>query len=245
MAKRSYYAVKEGRSPGVYETWAECEAQVKGHPGAKYKKFPTAQEAEAFVKGVEISLQKADNTVSRNDMYVPDGPYAFVDGSYNAETGVYGYGGFLCADGRRYPIQGRGSDEEMAAMRNVAGEIEGSMAAVRKAEELHIRELTMLYDYKGIEEWACGRWAANKKGTIEYAEFMNSDNRLTHVVFQKVEAHTGIEGNEMADVMAKNAVGIALTPSQEKLLMKALNQRNRDGVDLSMPDIDQDEATFV
>ena len=31
-----YYAVKEGRVPGVYTTWAECEAQVKGYPGADY-----------------------------------------------------------------------------------------------------------------------------------------------------------------------------------------------------------------
>ena len=29
-----YYAVREGRNPGVYSTWDECLSQVKGHKGA-------------------------------------------------------------------------------------------------------------------------------------------------------------------------------------------------------------------
>lgn len=28
--KKKYYAVKVGNKPGIYETWAECEIQVKG-----------------------------------------------------------------------------------------------------------------------------------------------------------------------------------------------------------------------
>ena len=47
-----YYAVKEGRVPGVYTTWAECEAQVKGYPGADYKKFNNEEDARLFVYGV-------------------------------------------------------------------------------------------------------------------------------------------------------------------------------------------------
>ena len=45
--------------------------------------------------------------------------YAFVDGSYNSATQVYGYGGFLMDHGERYVLQGHGDDPEMASMRNV------------------------------------------------------------------------------------------------------------------------------
>ena len=55
---------------------------------------------------------------------VPSGAYAFVDGSFNENNGLYGYGGFLDVHGRRYPIIGSGNDPELSAMRNVAGEIE-------------------------------------------------------------------------------------------------------------------------
>ena len=47
-----FYAVKEGRKPGVYTTWADCEAQVKGYPGADYKKFNNEEDARLFVYGV-------------------------------------------------------------------------------------------------------------------------------------------------------------------------------------------------
>ena len=45
-----YYAVKNGRHKGVYTTWKECEAEIKGFKGAVYKSFPTKEEAEAFLE---------------------------------------------------------------------------------------------------------------------------------------------------------------------------------------------------
>ncbi|MFR1902628.1 MAG: viroplasmin family protein [Veillonella sp.] len=55
MAKK-YYAVRQGRVPGVYATWADCEKQVKGFGGAIYKSFPTEAEARAFVEDSGLSL---------------------------------------------------------------------------------------------------------------------------------------------------------------------------------------------
>lgn len=230
--KGNFYAVRVGKTPGVYETWAECKAQVDGVAGAKYKKFDNDLDAKRFVDGMDVEKKPAASKVvaKSSSVPLPDGPYAFVDGSFNPDTGVYGYGGFVNVLGRKYPIYGSDCDPEMASMRNVAGEISGAMAAVKKAESLHIRDLTILYDYRGIEEWANGGWKANKQGTRDYAEFMDADNRLVEVKFQKVPAHTGIEGNEMADVMAKNAVGIRLTGPQQKLLDKALSCGKRDGL---------------
>ncbi|XP_054719127.1 uncharacterized protein LOC129228471 [Uloborus diversus] len=49
MPKPGFYAVKVGRKPGVYTTWAECEAQVKGFPNASYKKFLTPELAKEFI----------------------------------------------------------------------------------------------------------------------------------------------------------------------------------------------------
>lgn len=45
MAK--YYVVWRGIQPGIYTTWAECEAQVKGVQAAAYKSFKTLADAEA------------------------------------------------------------------------------------------------------------------------------------------------------------------------------------------------------
>ncbi len=44
--KAKFYVVWQGRESGIYDSWAACEAQVKG-VAAKYKGFATRAEAEA------------------------------------------------------------------------------------------------------------------------------------------------------------------------------------------------------
>lgn len=48
---RKFYVVWEGRAPGIYDSWEECEDQVKNFPGARYKAFSTQEEATAAFRG--------------------------------------------------------------------------------------------------------------------------------------------------------------------------------------------------
>jgi ribonuclease HI len=50
MAKSKFYTVWKGKKPGVYSTWADCEAQIKGEKGAQYKSFDNRTAAEKALK---------------------------------------------------------------------------------------------------------------------------------------------------------------------------------------------------
>ena len=65
-----YYAVKQGRKPGVYTTWTDCEAQVKGYPGDNNKKFNNEEDARLFVYGVCETINTANQTNESGVQYI-------------------------------------------------------------------------------------------------------------------------------------------------------------------------------
>ncbi|MDE6268021.1 MAG: ribonuclease H family protein [Muribaculaceae bacterium] len=52
MAGRSkYYVVWEGRAPGIYDSWEECQMMTEGFPGARFKAFPDQDSATRAFRG--------------------------------------------------------------------------------------------------------------------------------------------------------------------------------------------------
>lgn len=197
MAKK-FYAVKNGRETGIFKTWAECQKQIIGFKGAAFKGFETLAEAQAFLKGDETK-----STEPRDGAAV-----AYVDGSYNIETKQFSYGMVMFCNGEEITKSEAFTDPELAGMRNVAGEIMGAMAAMQYCTECGIEKLDIYYDYAGIEKWCTGEWKTNKKGTTEYKRYYDSVKTIVDVRFIKVKGHSGDKYNDMADQLAKSALGI-------------------------------------
>lgn len=63
-----FYAVKNGRNPGIYNTWEECKLQVEKFPNAIFKSFKTKLEAEAFmdIEKNKLNEEKEHITIDAN-----------------------------------------------------------------------------------------------------------------------------------------------------------------------------------
>lgn len=198
MAKPKYYAVRVGRETGIFTDWEKCKASVMGYTGATYKSFVNIDDAEDYLYG----KKKKKATVDK------DTAVAYVDGSYNSDTRRYGSGVVLFYKGKTVELSQSGKNSDLAKMRNVGGELNAVSLAVKEAVRLKAKSIVIHYDYAGIQEWADGGWAANKTGTIEYQRFIKRMRNEIHISFSKVKAHSGDEYNDVADRLAKKAVGL-------------------------------------
>ena len=134
---------------------------------------------------------------------------AYVDGSFEKDSGVYGYGVvFIEKNGNIEEYFDSGREESYKSMRNVSGEILGALQAASLAVEKGYSSIAIFHDYQGIASWAKGEWKCNKEKTIEYREKMLSYQKQIKITFHKVLAHSGDYFNERADLLAKQAVGI-------------------------------------
>ena len=134
---------------------------------------------------------------------------AYVDGSFEKDSGVYGYGVvFIEKNGNIEEYFDSGREESYQSMRNVSGEILGALKAASLAVEKDYSSIAIFHDYQGIASWAKGEWKCNKEKTIEYREKMLEFQKKLIISFHKVQAHSGDYYNERADLLAKQAAGI-------------------------------------
>jgi ribonuclease HI len=99
MAKVKYYVVWDGVKPGIYESWDDCQRQIKGYANAKYKSFPSKAAAEAAFNGnyndyagkpVSLELQLSGLKENQPKPIVPS---LSVDAAWNTATGDMEYRG--------------------------------------------------------------------------------------------------------------------------------------------------------
>lgn len=201
-----FYAVRQGRQPGIYTEWAEAKAQIHQYKEAIYKSFQTRAEAEAFMQ-------------QGGKEEIPEGlPIAFIDGSFSKSAGLYSYGGFIEAAGSYFILQGTGSNPEYMPDRNIAGELLGALNVSFQAQRMGLKEIVLYFDYAGIEQFAKGSWKAKTAIAKHYQQTADLMTEAVKVYYSKVKGHTEIAGNEIADYLAKEAAGAKLRKKDIKAL---------------------------
>ena len=222
-----FYAVGKGRHPGIYTTWSDCEAQVKGFPGAIYKAFPTKTQALAFMgawplnEPVLLPLTSAP-VADALPTLVPGSDRGagtirvWVDGSCQQSSNgrlLFGWA-YVVLNGERelHRASGRDVPAEARRHRNVAGEIQAVLHALDWCRAHGIAAATIYFDYQGLASWVEGTWKTRTSFTRAYAERVRTMGMT--LTWHKVLAHSGNRYNELVDRLAREAA--RSTPAQTR-----------------------------
>lgn len=226
MAKQKWYVVWQGRDPGIYTSWADCQRQVKGVSGAKFKSFPTEAEASAafsgggrsgVAKGAKAGGAKKSRSKPGGAEKAPLAPVdleLYCDGACDPNPGPAGSGVAVYRNGALaalhyglYTPQGTNNTAELHALLE---SLKLAREAVAAGESVRIRADSS-YALKAISEWAPGwkkrGWRRANGDPVKNPDIIKPAFELYQEIGAKIElahvkGHSGIEGNELADRMA-------------------------------------------
>ncbi|MDJ0621942.1 MAG: ribonuclease HI [Desulfocapsaceae bacterium] len=223
MAKKKWYAVKCGKEPGIYTTWAEAEVQVKGFPKARFKGFATKKEAESWLSGkapVGDSSKAKKNqkrlpnhkatrqTAAVEEFDEKDKLIIHTDGGALNNPGPGGYGVVIQRDGEVKELCG--------GYRLTTNNRMELMACIVALREVNKSALPIIlysdssYVVNGIRKGWAKSW--RKKGWLKadgkpalnqdlWSELLDWTEKLP-VTFRWVKGHAGNPMNERCDKLA-------------------------------------------
>lgn len=110
MAKQKYYVVWEGKEPGVYKSWKECERQIRNFDGAVYKSFYDEELAnQAFLDNPRNYIGKDFGKLTENEKLLYGKPIQnsiCVDAACSGNPGKMEYRGVDTQSGAELFRQG-------------------------------------------------------------------------------------------------------------------------------------------
>lgn len=102
MAKKKYYVVWKGVTPGIYTNWDECKAQVFGYESAQYKSFSSLEEANKAFRDNPWKHLKSKKAQTNKSISSPSTGIIYesiaVDAACSGNPGLLEYRGVYVAD---------------------------------------------------------------------------------------------------------------------------------------------------
>ena len=215
MAKKKFYAVKKGVQPGIYTTWPEAEAQVKGFSGAVYKGFATKEDAQVWFAGDDPAwpADKPSETDIRQALpkVQPGEVIVYTDGGALNNPGPGGYGVVVVTSSDTRELSGG-----YKSTTNNRMELMACIVALRELAGDHSKILLhsdSSYVVNGMTKGWVKNWCKNGWRKADGNPVLNQDlwEELLHlsqslnIGFTWVKGHSGDPLNERCDKLAVQA----------------------------------------
>ena len=227
-----FYAVKNGRTIGIFLNWVDCDNSVKGYTNALYKKFDTKKEADDFINNSETD---EDPVVFSPEYYVYTDGACSNNGKKNALAGIGIYFGVDDIRNVSKRIEGKQTNNaaELSAIIESYSIIENDILSGKNitivTDSLYSIKCTSSYG----EKCSAQGWDKNipNKELVKTCYHLYKDK--PNVRFIHIKAHTNNTdvhsiGNNGADLLANNSIGLERCPHSptKKIIKNVTNPIN-------------------
>lgn len=148
---------------------------------------------------------------------------AYVDGSYNEQRKVGGYGVVMIFKDCRRTYNGIPDFLPVDSMSSIACELAAVYVAIKAAQKEHLKKIIIKYDCVAIVDAL--KWP--KKNSSElylwYRNAIKKEKKKIKIKFKKVKAHSGNTNNNQADALARQVLKAELARLEQ--LSKAAKRR--------------------
>lgn len=221
------YAVRKGVRTGLFDSWDEASPLVLGYRGAEFKKFPSREQAQAWLRGEKVEVvvclkRKRSVASGLTTVQKTEKRPKIEQGGGEKKTIVYCDGGCTAngTKGARASIGiwfGENDERNLGRLlpvemkqTNQTAELYAAITTLRMVppeDALLIRSDSM-YTINAATKWRVNwlakEWRVPKLENVTLFRELSDliDQRKAPLEWEHVRAHTGVTGNEGADTLA-------------------------------------------
>jgi ribonuclease HI len=224
MAKK-FYAVLKGHKVGIFTTWAACQASTKGYSGAAFKSFTTKEEADVYLGDTSMSpgtspaksIQATAATGLTVVLAYQFPIQIYTDGACDPNPGatgsglvIYEYGKLTTLKYGYHAPNGTNNTAELIALREAIKLAHDYIEKGKPVEILSDSDYSLKAVFVWSEGWEKKNWTKGGSAPIQNLELIKECYVLSRPLIGKVQmthvrAHSGTEGNELADRLSVQA----------------------------------------
>lgn len=142
------------------------------------------------------------HTMVEGDFKFPQDTYVvYVDGSYNTERKIAGWGFVVVVNDQMVFLDNGNVDDEEFKSRNITGECASAVRAIDWLESIGAKNAVIVHDYIGLGKWGINNWKAKSAIATTYKKYFEGLN--LSLIFRWVKGHSNNEWNDFADVLAE------------------------------------------